>query len=987
MDSAALTDAGLRQLLAGEDEAVPPFVQLSPGQRWRSSNEPAILLIYEGVVEWSVDVTLGSGAEAVFRRFFVAAGAPGSIAVGQSSGNATMSMVALEPSAFWLLDGTLLRRLADSGRANLANALDSWISALAGLAAGDLRKRPRVVPDIDFHAAAGDRLECAAGVGWLPAGSPVRLLDTEHDSIKGPIPIAGRVFAGFTGAATGSLAKTPDVLANSDVIPGLSLLFRVAAAGAEQRAIDEERKNLDRVDSVRRSEMARDQTAIARFHGLLGRVASDGGRVGIGAGALALLEELGVPTRPVSEAQGEPALDVGKRAIIAAGVRWREVTLEEGWWRDGGETMVVVSRDNRKTHAVFPRLRGGFLIQDEPGAPKRRLRDAEARSFGPAALAVHAPLAGADWTAKKLIRYALSVTSLPVWVFMLNVLLSGLVSIFTPLATGWIIDPIVPLADRRSLLVVIGLLLSAALIGSLVQTAQSLMILRIEGLLDNRAQSAVWDRILRLPASFFQRFRVGDLVNRSTSINQMRALMSTSTMAAATHSVSGLLCLVLMFYYNWLLALVGVIVSLIYVAVNYFLRRRIVLANRAILKLTGDLQALVLQIVSGINRIRLSGAQNRVFALWAEPYAKLATQNIRQNDLINVTGAIGKAMGSIPLASILLVLGLDSGIFFAMFETPQSWAGVNGSTLLHAFPPSTFVTFYTAFGQFVTALTGLTTAALSLVQIGPLYERMAPIVKEVQEDEHSDAGETLTEPLHGRIELAGVSFRYAPEYPLVLHDVSFSVEPGQFVAVVGHSGAGKSSIVRLLLGFERPEAGTVLYDGRDLTGLPVREVRRNLGVVLQDGRVMSGSLFQNIAMGVPLTAEQVWRAAEQAGIADDIRSLPMGMETFINDGGAVLSGGQRQRLMIARALARSPRLLILDEATSALDNRTQAVITRAIDALNITRVVIAHRLSTIINADKIVVLTNGRVVEQGTYDELMLLDGPFAALARRQLRS
>jgi NHLM bacteriocin system ABC transporter ATP-binding protein len=987
MDAATLTGTRLEQVFGGEVTHVPERIRLAPGQRWCAGDKTTVVLIDEGEVEWALDVSVGGGTEAMFRRFFIAAGTAGSVAIGEASGNSTLSMVALEASAFWLLDETLLRRLSGAGRSDLADALDSWIVALAKFTCDGVHKYPQALPGADFHVEANDRLACNYRVAWIPAGAPIRLLDTEHARVAGPVPITGGVFARFTDAAAGSLTATAEALARDNVVQGVSLLFRLAAAAAEQRAVAEERKSLERIDSVRRSESSRIQAATARFNGLLGRVAGDGGRAGLAAGAMALLEELGVPARPGGERRDETALDAGKRTIAAAGVRWREVTLEKDWWREGGETMVVVSQDGRRTHAVYPRLRGGFLIQDEPGALKRRLRDAEAQALGATALAVHAPLTGADWTPGKLFRYALSVTSLPVFVFALYVLLSGLVSIFTPLATGWIIDPIVPLADRGSLTVVIGLLLAVALIGSLVQTAQSLLVLRIEGLLDNRVQSAVWDRLLRLPASFFRQFRVGDLANRSTSINQMRALMSTSTMAAAVHSISGLLSLALMFYYNWLLALVGAIVALIYVAIVYFLRRRIVLANRVILKLSGDLQALVLQIVSGINRIRLSGAQERVFALWAEPYARLIAQNIRQSDLTNVTGAIGKAMGSIPLASILLVLGLNSGVFFAMFETPQNWSDITGATLLQAFPPHTFVIFNAAFGQFIAALTGLITSALSLVQIGPLYERMAPIVKEVQEDEHSDAGETLTEPLGGRVELAGVSFRYAPDYPLVLQDVSFTAEPGQFVAVVGPSGAGKSSIVRLLLGFDRPEAGTVLYDGRDLVGLPVREVRRNLGVVLQDGRVMAGSIFQNIAMGAPLTEARVWRAAEQAGIADDIRSLPMGMETFVNDGGAVLSGGQRQRLMIARALARHPRLLILDEATSALDNRTQAIITKAIDELNITRIVIAHRLSTIINADKIVVLDNGHVVEQGTYEELMRLGGTFTALARRQLRS
>lgn len=963
------------------------LIVLTSGQRWRADADPAILVVESGSIEWSLDVSMGDGGDAIFRRFFVAGGGPGAIAIGTALPHAVLTMVALDDSRCRLITPAQLRRLSGSDPEALAAALDVWIMALANVAAGNLVDAVPGTVGEAFAFQAGDRLIVERQVAWLPAGLIGTLLDDEVLPADAPVPLTNQAWVSFAAPAAGILGSTSGVLTGFDPLPGLLHLFRAISGRAERRAEEDEEASLVRVDSIHRSELDRVQSAIARFNGLLGQPPEEGSEFGAAAGAYAILDRLGVTTRIVSLHHGEPVLDTAKRAISAAGLRWREVTLVPGWWRDGGESMVVVSADERTTHGVLPRLRGGFMVHDQVGMPARRLNEIEAISFGPIGLAIHAPMEGARWSPSRLIAHSLRATRLPIFIFLIYVLISGLTSIFTPLMTGWIMNPIVPLADRRSLVVATGLMLAAGGIGALVQTAQSMFILRIEGLLDNRAQSAVWDRLLRLPAPFFRKFSVGDLANRSTAINQMRALLSSSTLAAITHSVSGLLSLGLMFIYSWDLALAGLFVALIYVGSIYLLRRRIVLANRAMLALTGDLQALVLQIVIGINRVRLSGAQSRAFALWAELYGKLMTQTVRQSDLTNITGAIGKAMSAIPLASIILVLGLESGVLFALFETPQGWSDITASALISAFPPSAFVTFNAAFGQFIGSLTGLTGAALSLVQIGPLYDRMAPIVTEQLEDERSDQGETLVGPLVGRVELASVCFRYAPHLPPVLTDVSFSVEPGQFVAVVGPSGAGKSSIVRLLLGFARPDSGTVLYDGRDLASLPVREVRRNLGVVLQDGRVMSGSLLHNIAMGTPITDDEAWHAAEQAGIADDIRQMPMGMETFVNDGAVVLSGGQRQRLMIARALVRRPRLLIMDEATSALDNQTQAKISKAIEDMNITRIVIAHRLSTIVNADKIIVLSAGRVVEQGTSEELMKLDGVFAALARRQMQS
>jgi ABC-type bacteriocin/lantibiotic exporter with double-glycine peptidase domain len=293
-----------------------------------------------------------------------------------------------------------------------------------------------------------------------------------------------------------------------------------------------------------------------------------------------------------------------------------------------------------------------------------------------------------------------------------------------------------------------------------------------------------------------------------------------------------------------------------------------------------------------------------------------------------------------------------------------------------------FVAFNTAFAQFLFASAGITTAFTTILQAAPFYERAKPILQALPEvdTQKPDPGE-----LSGQVELNHVTFRYDPDGPLVLDDVTLRAEPGEFVAVVGPSGAGKSSLLRQLLGFEEPESGSVYYDDHDLSELNVQAVRRQMGVVLQNGRLMSGTIFQNIAGVSQLTMEGAWEAARMAGLDGDIEMMPMGMFTFLGEGSSTLSGGQRQRLMIARAIASRPRILLFDEATSALDNRTQAIVSSSLEALMATRIVIAHRLSTIMNADRIYVLDAGRVVQSGTYAELMELEGPFRDLATRQI--
>jgi ATP-binding cassette subfamily C protein len=276
----------------------------------------------------------------------------------------------------------------------------------------------------------------------------------------------------------------------------------------------------------------------------------------------------------------------------------------------------------------------------------------------------------------------------------------------------------------------------------------------------------------------------------------------------------------------------------------------------------------------------------------------------------------------------------------------------------------------------------LSSTAVSVLGIVPMFERARPILECLPE---TSLGKGEPGELAGNIEVSHAFFRYRPDSPLVLKDLSLSVRSGEFVALVGASGCGKSTLFRLLLGFEHLESGAIHFDARDLAGLNPQSVRRQIGVVLQSGQLQTGDIFENIAGARPLTLDQAWTAARLAGLEDDIRAMPMGMHTVISEGGGGLSGGQRQRLMIARAIAFRPRILLFDEATSALDNQTQAIVSRSLETLDATRIVIAHRLSTIVRADRIFVLDAGRVVQSGTYAELIGQEGPFSKLAMRQL--
>jgi ATP-binding cassette subfamily C protein len=387
--------------------------------------------------------------------------------------------------------------------------------------------------------------------------------------------------------------------------------------------------------------------------------------------------------------------------------------------------------------------------------------------------------------------------------------------------------------------------------------------------------------------------------------------------------------------------------------------------QRQMAMIGGKISSMLLQFIVGIAKFRVSGTEGRAFAVWAKEFAKKKVIATKARQISMVTT-----------------------IFFAVFPTfclgtifyyQQSLAAEPGSTKITT---GDFFAFFSAFSQVMAAVVSVSAAIIAVVAVIPFYERAKPIFNAIPE-----VTEAKTSPgrLTGAIEVSHVTFRYAENAPPALRDVSISARPGQFIAIVGASGSGKSTLLRLLLGFEAPESGAVYFDGQDLSGLDTQEVRRQMGVVLQSSRPISGSIFQNIVGSAPLTVEDAWEAARLAGIDEDIRKMPMQLHTYLSDGGGGISGGQRQRLMIARAIAPRPRIVLFDEATSALDNQTQAIVSRSLDALQATRIVIAHRLSTIMNATRIFVLDKGEVVQSGTYQELISQDGVFKELAKRQM--
>jgi ATP-binding cassette subfamily C protein len=565
-----------------------------------------------------------------------------------------------------------------------------------------------------------------------------------------------------------------------------------------------------------------------------------------------------------------------------------------------------------------------------------------------------------------LIQFGTKGLATEMWRVAVMGLFVGLLAMLVPAFSAGIFDQAIPSASRSQLMQYGVALVFAAIAAVVYQIIRGVAVLRIEGKMEGTVQAAVWDRLLNLPMTFFRDFSAGDLADRVSGVDAMRTVLSGVGISAVLAGVASLTYLIVMFYHNVTMATVGlglvVLAMVVTIASNLFQLRY----QRTQATMRGGIQGMVLQLLSGIGKIRVAGAEDHAFRMWAAKYAQLRRTVFRGARIENYVQVFDAGF---PVICSLVI--------FALLIKVNAGDNALGMTT------GAFIAFNTAFNALLGAMLDISRISLTLLTIVPEYERLKPIITTAQEvsDERKHPGD-----LAGEIDIVHVNFRYEPETSLVLQNINLKIRPGEFVAFVGPSGSGKSTLLRLLLGFEAPEAGKVLYDSQDLKTLDPRAVRQQIGVVLQTSKVMPTDILQNIiGPSTTLTIDDAWHAAEMAGLADDIHAMPMGMFTVVSEGGATFSGGQRQRLMIARAIVNKPKILFFDEATSALDNVTQKIVTGNLERLRATRIVIAHRLTTIANADRIIVVVRGRVVEEGTYAELMAHGGAFADLAKRQL--
>lgn len=675
--------------------------------------------------------------------------------------------------------------------------------------------------------------------------------------------------------------------------------------------------------------------------------------------ALARLgKELGVSLEAAHEV-GEGTGDPVSARVEAAGCRVRVITLGQRWWSRPGMALLGFVAEGRRPVALMAR-RGHYVLFDPADGTTTAVDRQKAEEVAPNAYALYHALPAAALSPRALAASALGWAGGELGVLAGIGVLVGLVTLLVPLVTSVVYNSVLPQSDSSLLLAVALLLIGATVTWGLLTLTENLAVVRISGKLQAHLEPALMDRVLRLQGEFFRRYSTGDLVTRVTGLETIRRKLSGAAVTSFLTLVFSVFNVVLLFVYSPVLGAVSLAVLAVTMGLLVWLNVAMVRHQHRAYDHTGEVAAELFEVLQGVAKMRVAHAERRLMTRWASLYR-------RQQEEYYAVGRLN--------AWIAAVIGaLPALLALTLYAVSASVVGTKISG-------GDFIGLFTALGQFSAALTAMTLTLGSLATVVPLWQRLRPVLEAPLEE----TGQRHPGVISGRLAMRDVWFSYAPDAPPVLQGVSFVVEPGQLVAFTGPSGSGKSTLLRLLVGLEVPERGAVLYDHSDLAVLDRRALRRQCGVVMQGARPLPGEILSTILGDSGGTEEDAWAAAEGADLAEDIRRMPMGMHTIIGEGGLAFSGGQIQRMMIARALARSPKVLFFDEATSSLDEATQGRVAEHFERLEVTRIVVAHRLSTIRHADRIYVLDAGRIVQAGTFEELVATEGTFQTLVARQM--
>ncbi len=642
-----------------------------------------------------------------------------------------------------------------------------------------------------------------------------------------------------------------------------------------------------------------------------------------------------------------------------SGIMRRNVVLSGEWYKDASGAMLAVRKDG-SVAALIPNGVQGYSYRDDDSQKMIAVNRKNAAQFEREAICFYKSFPLRKMKTVDFFKYMFQMIRLKDYasLFLLS-LLAAVVGMITPFINQYLYRDVLEYGKIDLLVSTILTLFCVTLAEKMVTAMRDLTNDSVRARVSLSMESAMEMRVLSLPADFFKKYSAGELYDRIHVVKDLCRVLFDVMFSLGLTAVFSLIYIGEIVAYAPKLASAALVVTLFTVLSCcgcVFVQMRV---TQKQLAASGKESGFVYALLGGIEKIKNTGSEKRAFAKWAERYNENVKYTYTPPVILKLNTVITLAI-SLVGTIVMYHYALKSRISIA-----------------------DYMAFNSAYAYVSGAFASLTGMALTAAKINPIMKMLSPILE--TEPELTTQKEVVNR-LYGGIEMSHVSFRYGENLPLVLNDVSLKIRSGEYVAVVGKTGCGKSTLMRLLLGFEKPEKGAIYYDRKDMESMDLKSLRSKIGVVMQNGKLFQGDLYSNISISAPnLTLEQAWEAAEMAGMAEDIRNMPMGMNTLISEGAGGISGGQKQRLMIARAIASKPRILMFDEATSALDNITQKIVSESLDSLKCTRIVIAHRLSTIRHCSRIIVLDGGRIVEDGTYSELVQKNGFFADLVRRQM--
>ena len=838
--------------------------------------------------------------------------------------------------------------------------------------------KPGVPPGTSVKLKPGDSVKLDAsgtalssgGTVWIkPADDNLLLMeDTGYKILRGSfLPLSGAVWVEASAASSVECAGTAEVLKGQGYDAACAYFFGLIFSWLKSDLKNREQFERDRLEKEEEFEHKRFMDSFLRLAQVLKpdrkkEILKDVSPNHLFNACVIVGSFMGVEMKlDEGQKKGMKVSDPVRLIARASRVRERKVSLKGEWWTEDISALLGFLDDGSPV-AIIPVGPRKYKLVNPADGSQYEITEASAAHIRKDAYTFYKPLPYEPVNFYQLFKFGLRECKRDIWTIFIVGLIGGLLGLLVPYFTGLIFKDIIPSSDRSQLNQLVYILIASAFATALFQVTRSIASLRVEGKLNSTVQAGIWDRLLKLPVPFFRDYTTGNLAVRALGVDQMLQLVTGVALTTIITSIFSSLNFFMLYYYDSSLAIWATILIFIVLGVIVFFEYSKLKYLRRSQVLTQNLSGLSYQLITGMSKIRVGGAERNAFSEWSKIFA-----SERENDFKSglVQNRLSVFFSFIPIVAMMFIF-----INIAFVK--------DGGTM----DTGTFIGFNSAFTIFLTSMIALGQSLSSLMETVPIYENLRPIIETLPE---VDDNKPEANPLKGEVEMSNIVFKYSKDAPEVLKGVSLKASPGEFVAVVGPSGAGKSTMFRMLLGFDKPKSGAVFYDGVDLSTLDLQSVRRQFGVVLQEGKLIPGPILTNIIGSSNLTIDDAWEAAEMAGIADDIKKMPMGMFTLIDDEADTISGGQKQRIMIARAIVHKPKIILFDEATSALDNISQDIVTDSVEKLNATRLVIAHRLSTVINADRLYVIDEGEVVEEGTYKELMAKKGKFYELAKRQL--